>query len=57
MPKVFAIAASALNHVVVVATSALARGDALPVVLIALIFDLAVQIGRTPVPIHTNPGE
>jgi hypothetical protein len=57
MSKIFAIAASAWKDVVVVATSALARGDALPVVLIALIFDLAVQIGRTPVPIHTNPGE
>jgi hypothetical protein len=54
MPKVFVIAASVLKSVMVVTTSALARGDRLPIILISVIFDLALQTRRKAVHTHTT---
>jgi len=45
MPKVFAIAAFVFK-VITVALGALASGDVLPVILISVIFDLALQTRR-----------
>ena len=53
MPKFFAIAASLLKTVVVVATGALGRGDMLSVILISAIFELALQIRLKAG--HANP--
>jgi hypothetical protein len=49
MSKVFTIAASLLKAIPVAATSALARGDMLPVILISVLLDLALQLGARPV--------